>query len=153
MTMRNSLLFAAVAASTVLAATISNAAGNYGTEAEASTLLDRAIAEMKTDPAAAITKFNDPKGGFQDRDLYVFCADLGDGIIVAHANIVGTDLRALKDKNDKPFGAEMLDTATEDTITEIEYMWPRPEGGPPVDKISRITKIGDRMCGVGYYKE
>jgi hypothetical protein len=153
MTTWKSTAFATAIAAMLFTAGPSLAAGNYGTEAEASALLDRAIAEMKADPATAIAKFNDPQGGFQDRDLYVFCANLGDGIIIAHANIVGTDLRALKDKNDKPFGAEMLDKATEGTITEIEYMWPRPEGGEPVDKVSRITRLGDRMCGVGYYKD
>jgi signal transduction histidine kinase len=107
---------------------------------------------LKADKDAAIAKFNDPKGGFQDRDLYVFCANLGDSIIIAHANLVGTNLRALKDSHGKPFGAEMLDTPVEGQITEIEYMWPRPSGGDPVDKVSRITKIGDLMCGVGYYK-
>ncbi len=150
---RKSTIFASIICGALFAATASFAASEHGTKAEATALLDRAIIEVKADAGAAIAKFNDPKGGFQDRDLYVFCANIGDGIIVAHANIVGTDLRTLKDKNDKPFGTEMLDKATEGTITEIEYMWPRPEGGDPVDKISRITRLGDRMCGVGYYKE
>jgi hypothetical protein len=129
------------------------AAGEYGTEAEATALLDRAIAEVEADGGAAIAKFNDPNGGFRDRDLYVFCANVGDGITVAHVNIVGTDLRTLKDKNGKPFGAEMLDTAKEGAITEITYMWPRPSGGEPVEKVSRFTRLGDLTCGVGYYKD
>jgi hypothetical protein len=128
-------------------------AAEYGTADEAKALLDRAIAEMKADPVAAIAKFNDPNGGFRDRDLYVFCAGLADGKITAHPSIVGTDLRTLKDKNDDPFGAEMLDGAAEQTFTEVTYMWPRPDGTEPVEKVSRITKIGDQMCGVGYYKE
>ncbi len=146
-------IFATAIASLLFAGNPSLAAGEHGTEAEATALLDRAIVEVKADAEAAIAKFNDPKGGFRDRDLYVFCANIGDGKTVAHANIVGTDLRTLKDKNDKPFGTEMLDKATEGAITEITYMWPRPEGGEPVEKISRITRLGDRMCGVGYYKE
>jgi signal transduction histidine kinase len=152
MTVRKSHVFTAAVFSAFVAAGASFAASEHGTEAEATALLDRALVELKGDQEAAIAKFNDPKVGFQDRDLYVFCANLGDGIIVAHANIAGTDLRTLKDSNGKPFGTEMLDTATEGQITEIEYMWPRPSGGDPVDKISRITKVGDLMCGVGYYK-
>jgi hypothetical protein len=152
--MKSSLqIFASVAAIAILTATASFAASDHGTEAEATALLDRALVELKADKAAAIAKFNDPKGGVQDRDLYVFCANLGDGIIVAHANIVGTNLRELKDATGKPFGAEMLDTPVEGKITEIEYMWPKPSGGDPVDKVSRITTVGDLMCGVGYYKE
>ena len=145
-------IFASDIAAALVTATASFATDEHGTEAEAIALLDRALVELKADNDAAIAKFNDPKGGFQDRDLYVFCADLGDSILIAHANLVGTNLRELKDSHGKPFGAEMLDTPVEGQITEIEYMWPRPSGGDPVDKISRITKIGDLMCGVGYYK-
>ena len=152
--MRRSLrFFVAFVAAGLFAATASFAASEHGTEAEAIALLDRALVELKADPQAAIAKFNDPKGGFQYRDLYVFCADLGTGILVAHVNLVGTQLRDLKDSQGKPFGAEMLDTPVEGKITEIEYMWPKPSGGDPVDKVSRITKIGDLMCGVGHYKE
>jgi signal transduction histidine kinase len=150
---RNLPILASIVAGGVFAMTASFAANEHGTEAEAIALLDRALVELKADKDAAIAKFNDPKGGFQDRDLYVFCASLDTGILVAHANLVGTDLRPLKDSHGKAFGAEMLDTPVEGKITEIEYMWPKPSGGDPVDKVSRITKVGDLMCGVGYYKE
>ena len=128
-------------------------AAAYGTPAEAEAMLDRAVVEMKTDPDAAIAKFNDPNGGFRDRDLYVFCASTADGKITAHPSIAGTDLRTLSDKNGKPFGAEMLDSATEGSFAEISYMWPRPDSTEPVEKVSRVTKIGDQICGVGYYKD
>jgi hypothetical protein len=137
----------------LLAATGASFAAEYGSPAEAEAMLDRAIVEMKTDPAAAIAKLNDPNGGFRDRDLYVFCAGTTDGKITAHPSIAGTDLRTLSDKNGKPFGAEMLDSAAEGSFTEISYIWPRPESTEPVDKVSRVTKIGDQICGVGYYKE
>ena len=104
-----------LAATTMFAAVLqaaSAAAAEYGTAAEARAMLDQAVIEMKADPAAAIVKFNDPDGAFRDRDLYVFCANVSDGVLVAHPNIVGTDLRTLKDVNGKPFGAEMLDGAT-----------------------------------------
>jgi signal transduction histidine kinase len=108
---------------------------------------------MKTDADAAIAKFNDPNGGFRDRDLYVFCAGTTDGKITAHPSIAGTDLRTLSDKNGKPFGAEMLDSAAEGSFAEISYIWPRPDSTEPVDKVSRVTRIGDQICGVGYYKQ
>jgi hypothetical protein len=31
-------------------------------------------------------------------------------------------------------------------------MWPRPGTTDPVQKISYVTKIGDQVCAVGYYK-
>ncbi|MEO8669479.1 MAG: cache domain-containing protein, partial [Bauldia sp.] len=115
-------------------------AAEYGTAAEAAALLDRAIVEAKADFAAAIVKFNDPAGAFRDRDLYVFCASETDGKLIAHPALVGTDLRELKDKNGKPFGSEMFAAAREGTISEVTYMWPRPGGTEPVDKVSRITR-------------
>jgi signal transduction histidine kinase len=146
---------------TVLAATSIIAAGflamsadaaDYGTAAEARAMLDSAVIEMKADPAAAIARFNETEGAFRDRDLYVFCANVSDGILVAHPNIVGTDLRTLKDVNGKPFGTEMLDGAREGEITEVSYMWPRPDGGDPVAKNSYVIGLGEHICGVGYYQ-
>jgi hypothetical protein len=147
------LLSALVLALGVLAQPFVARAATYGSAAEAAALLDKAIVELKADPVAAVDKFNNPAGAFRDRDLYVFCASETTGKITAHANLVGTDLRTLKDKNGKPFGAEMFATAREGEIGEVTYMWPRPDGGDPVGKVSRITKIGDLMCGVGYYTE
>ena len=146
---------------TVLAATsicaagflaVAAAAADYGTAAEARAMLDAGVIEMKADPAAAIVKFNESEGPFRDRDLYVFCANVSDGVIVAHPNIVGTDLRTIKDVDGKPFGAEMLDGAREGEITEVSYMWPRPDGGDPVAKNSYVIGLGDHICGVGYYQ-
>jgi hypothetical protein len=31
-------------------------------------------------------------------------------------------------------------------------MWPRPGGTDPVQKVSFVTKVGDQVCAVGYYK-
>jgi signal transduction histidine kinase len=108
---------------------------------------------MRADPIAAIGKFNEPDGSFRDRDLYVFCAGVGDGRTTAHPSLIGDDLRQRKDKNGKAFGAEILAVAREGTFSEVTYMWPRPGGTEPVEKISRVTRIGDQICGVGYYKE
>ena len=44
-----------------------------GTPEEAKALLDKAVTAMQSDESKAIAAFNDPKGGYVDRDLYVFC--------------------------------------------------------------------------------
>jgi hypothetical protein len=31
-------------------------------------------------------------------------------------------------------------------------MWPRPGDTTPVHKVSFVTKVGDQVSGVGYYK-
>ena len=107
--MRAALLSVAGLAAAVFMASAPASAAEYGTAAEAKALLERAVVEVKTDKAAALVKFNDPKGAFRDRDLYVFCANAGDGVTTAHPKFIGTDIRTIKDKTGKPFGQEMFD--------------------------------------------
>jgi len=73
--------------------------GARGTPAEAKALLDRAVAEVqKEGTEKAIAKFNDPAGGFRDRDLYVFCTDASFKITPhPDASLRGIDAASLKD--------------------------------------------------------
>ena len=78
-----------------------------GTADEAKAMLMKAVAK-------ALDMFNKGEGGFLDRDLYVLCANLSDGKLVAIGNpnakqLLGTDVRTLKDATGKPFGAEADD--------------------------------------------
>jgi signal transduction histidine kinase len=126
-----------------------------GTAAEAKAMLEKAVTAVTADKAKALAMFNNGEGGFKDRDLYPFCFDSGNGTVAATAakNLVGTDVRALKDKTGKPFGEELYKAAQKATITEVSYMFPRPgTDTTPVEKISFVTKVGDLGCGVGYYK-
>ncbi len=127
------------------------AAGDLGSAEEARALLDRAVAAMKQDKDAAIARFNRADGGFRDRDLYVFCAT-PDGNTVAHPTHVGSNLRELKDKRGKAFGAEMFDVAEEGKVKEVTYMWPKPGSDEPVEKVTYVTRVAGQVCGVGYYK-
>jgi signal transduction histidine kinase len=138
-------LFGLLAASTGFAA-------DYGTAAEAKAMLMRVVAELKKDEKAALAKINKGEAGFKDRDLYPFCAG-PDGINTAHPTEVGKSMREAKDKAGKAFGAEMLKVAEEGKIKEVTYMWPRPGGTEPVQKVSYVTRVGDQVCGVGFYKQ
>ena len=114
----------------------------------------------KADKTKAVDMFNKGEGGFLDRDLYVFCANMGDGKIVAQGNpnakqILGQDQRSLKDANGKNFGLERYAAGKkpEGQITEASYMFARPRtDSKPVPKVSLVAKISDLVCGVGYYK-
>ena len=138
------------AASALLASSAAVAA-DFGTAAEARSMLDKAMAAVKADKAKALGDFNKGEGGFKDRDLYPFCAG-PDGNFTAHPALAGKSMKELKDKNGKAMGEEMLTVAQEGKVTEVEYMWPRPGATDPVQKISYVTKVGDQVCGVGYYK-
>jgi signal transduction histidine kinase len=101
--------------------------------------------------AKALEMFTKGEGGFKDRDLYPFCGG-PDGNFTAHPKLVGKSLKDLKDKADKALGAEMYKVAKEGKISEVSYMWPRTAGTDPVQKVSFVTKAGDQVCAVGYYK-
>ena len=109
------------------------AAGQFGTADEAKAMLVKAVAAVKADKTKALDMFNKGEGGFLDRDLYPFCFNVSDGKIVAVGNpnakqLLGTDIRTLKDATGKVFGLELYAAAQkpEGQITEVSYMFPRP---------------------------
>jgi hypothetical protein len=132
--------------------------GKLGTADEAKAMLLKAVAAVKADEAVALAMFNKGEGGFRDRDLYPFCFRIADGKGVATPVAVpaGTDLRTLKDPTGKAFGLETYAAAQkpEGQITEVSgYMFPKPgTTAPAVPKVSFATRVGDLVCGVGYYK-
>jgi signal transduction histidine kinase len=126
-------------------------AADYGTPAEAKAMLEKVVASMKKDKAKTLEEINKGEAGFKDRDLYPFCGG-PDGKFTAHPKLVGQSLKDLKDKAGKPLGEEIYKTAHEGKISEVTYMWPRPGEEKPMEKVAYVTKIGDEVCAVGYYK-
>ena len=159
---RRAFLISVVAAVAlaVSATTFGQQADSGGTAAEAKAMLTKAVAAVKADRAKALDEFNTGAGGFKDRDLYVFCAQVSDGKIVAvlanpnAKSLIGTDNRTLKDSTGKPFGEELFAAGQkpEGQFTEVTYLFPRPGADKtPVPKVSLLTRVGDLGCGVGYY--
>jgi signal transduction histidine kinase len=129
------------------------AQGQFGTAAEAKAMLEKAVAAVKGDKTKALDQMQKGEGGFKDRDLYAFCANASDGVITAHPALKGKNIREIKDKNGKALGEEMMTVAKEGKVDEVSYMWPRPGADTTaVQKVSYVTKAGDQVCGVGYYK-
>jgi len=128
-------------------------AADFGTAAEAKAMLEKVVAALKANQATALAMFTKGEGGFKDRDLYPYCGG-PDGMFTAHPTLVGKSLRDLKDKSatPKPLGEEIYKTAQAGKITEVSYMWPRPGTTDPVQKVVFVTKVGDQVCAVGYYK-
>jgi hypothetical protein len=146
--------FVAATFAALLAFAGSAYAQTSGTADEAKALLSKAVTALKADPKKAIEDFNNPAGGFRDRDLYVFCAEAPTYNFTAHpkAELRGTPLAALVDKKGKKLGEELIKIGAEDKVGEVEYMFPRPGGTDPVEKVTFVTKVGAQVCGVGYYK-
>jgi cytochrome c len=133
------------------------AQSQFGTAAEAKAMLDKAVAELKSNEAAALAKFNKGEGGFKDRDLYVFCYDMTTAKFTAHvpyapASLLGTDVKALKEKDGSPLGEKVFNATKPGTISTVSYNFPKPGTTEPVPKESYVTQVGNQGCGVGYYK-
>lgn len=153
--MRKALVFVLAGALCVLvvaaAGTAWAQASQFGTAAEAKGMLEKAVAEIKKNKAGALAKFTKGEGGFKDRDLYPFCGG-PDGNFTAHPTLAGKSLKGLKDKAGKALGEEIYKVAQEGKVSEVSYMWPRPGSDTPVQKVTFVTKVGDQVCAVGYYK-
>jgi signal transduction histidine kinase len=140
----------AVVTATVGIATAA-AAADYGTPEEARAMLERAVAAVEEDKAAALAMFAKGEGGFKDRDLYPYCGG-PDGLFTAHPTLVGKSLKDQKDKAGMALGTEVYGKAKEGEMAEVAYMWPRPGETEPVQKVVYVTKVADQVCAVGYYK-
>jgi len=131
-----------------------------GTAEQAKAMLLKAVAAVKADKTKALDMFNKGEGGFLDRDLYPFCANVSNGTNVAIGNpnakqLLGTDTRTLKDPTGKAYGLELYAAGQkpDGQISEVSYQFVKP--GPdtkPVPKVSFVASAGDIYCGVGYYK-
>ncbi len=130
--LRNLAFVVGYAVIQVLSATASVWAADFGTAQEAKAMLERAVAAVKEDKAKALDMFNNGEGGFKDRDLYVWCANASDGIVTAQPYMnKGKQLRDIKGKHGSPFGETIMQNATEGTIKETTYWWPRPGEDEP----------------------
>ena len=150
---RKTLLAAAALAATAALVPARAQQGQFGTAAEARAMLDKAVAAVRADKTKALAAFNAGSDGFKDRDLYPFCANASDGVFTAHPSLRGTQIRDLKDAAGSAFGEQILRAGTaEGQVNEVSYSFPRPGTTAPAPKVSYVTKVGDQVCAVGYYK-
>jgi hypothetical protein len=125
----------------------------FATPEEAKALLEKAVTALKLDEADALEMFATGEDGFTEKDLYVWCANAADGILTVHPTNKGKALQDIKGKHGAPFGETIMQTATEGEIKETTYWWPRPGSDEALEKTTYYTKVGDQICGVGYYVE
>ncbi|MFO1127325.1 MAG: cache domain-containing protein [Rhodospirillales bacterium] len=127
-------------------------AAETGTAAEAKAVLEKVVAAIKADKATALAEIN--AGKFNVKDLYPFCGG-PDGNFTAHGanpSLVGQSMKDRKDPAGKAYGEEFYKIAQEGKFAEASYMIAKPGESTPMPKESYITKIGDQVCGVGFYK-
>jgi hypothetical protein len=118
-------------------------------------MLDRAIAALKSDEVTALRAFSDTKNKqFHDRDLYVSCLNASNGKFTAFPSpgMIGIDVRTFR-LGDDPIGQRAFDAiqgTPEGAMSTMDYNFPK--SGKPALKQSLETRIGNQGCGVAYYK-
>jgi hypothetical protein len=142
-----------------MAVWFSTTAYAQGTAADAKAMLEKTVAAIKADKAKTLDQINKDKNGFLVGDIYPFCFNLSDGLLVANANLnvkqlLGKDVRTFKDPTGDLYGPRLYDKAKEGQIDEVSYMSPKPGGADKawVPKASLVTAVAGLGCGVGYYK-
>lgn len=147
--MKNWFIAAAFVTAT-LSAPIAGAS-NPGTASEARAMLQKVIGALQADKIKTLGQISLGENGFRDRDLYPFCGG-PDGNFTAHPQLAGKSMKALKGTDGELLGMRLYDSAKEGQINEIEYKWPKPGSKDMATKVSYVTKVGDQVCAVGYYK-
>jgi cytochrome c len=138
-----------------LVASFAYAQGQFGTAEEAKTLMEKAVAYLKANGKdKAFEAFNNKKGDFVNKDLYIFVLDLNGKILSHGANekLIGRDMMATKDKNGQLFIKKMVDLANAEGKGEVEYYWDNPVTKQVAAKVSILEKVGDVLVACGYYK-
>lgn len=135
-------------------ATAAAAPMEMGTEAEAQAMSEKAAKLVDEKGEAAFETFKAKDGGFQDKDLYVFCMD-DKGKMLSHAlkqELVGTDMMGFDKYGDKPFEKMVATAMSAEGKGWVDYKWPLPGGTEPQDKKSYVIKNAKGFfCGVGAY--
>jgi hypothetical protein len=124
---------------------------DFGSPEDALLMLQRVIGAMHTDPDQALALFNEGAPGFRMADLYPYCGGTN-GVFTADPELLGTSMRDLRDKRGNPLGQWLYETAKENEIGRITYFWPRPGSTDVLQKVALVTRIGDQVCAVGYYR-
>ncbi len=127
-----------------------------GTAAEAKALLDKAVAYYKANgEAKAFAAFNDPKGQFVNKDLYIFALDMT-GKVIAHganAGLIGKDMSKTPDADGKLFMNEMVNVAKTKGKGTVDYKWENKVTKKVEPKSSYVEKVAANVAlGCGYYK-
>jgi len=148
-------IFAAVLAGIFLVTGICIAAADRGTPQEAQALVKKAVQYLdKNGKDKAFAAFNDPKGQFVDRDLYIFVLD-STGTALSHganAKLIGMNLMGVKDVDGKLFIADLVKAAGAKDNGWIEYKWENPVNKKVETKTVYYEKKGDLIVASGAYK-
>jgi cytochrome c len=131
-------------------------ASEFGTSAEATAMVKKAVAYLKANgKEKTLAEVSNNKGQFIDRDLYISVYDMN-GNVLAHGTnpkLIGKDVSALKDANGKEFIKDILSQAKASGKGNADYVWPNPMTKELTPKTVYFEKADDLVISSGYYKK
>jgi cytochrome c len=126
-----------------------------GTAKEAKAMVVKAVAYYKANgQAKSFAAFDNPRGSFVDRDLYIWVSTMN-GKVISHGTnpkLIGKDLYNLKDTDGKLFIREIVDTAKAKGGGTADYKWTNPVSKKVEQKSVYFEKVNDVVIVCGYYK-
>ncbi|KIF79849.1 cache domain-containing protein [Noviherbaspirillum autotrophicum] len=125
---------------------------------EASALVKKAVAYLKANgKEKAFAAFNDTKGQFIDRDLYIFVYDMqGNNMAIGNGNagrMVGKNMLDMRDADGKYIIRSFIDILNAKGKGWVDYKWPNPVTKKVEAKSSYVEKVDDMIVGAGIYKQ
>lgn len=133
-------------------------AAEKGTANEAVAMVKKAGEFLrKNGKEKAFAEFNNPKGVFIQKDLYIFAFGAnGDGVERANgANIklVGKNVKEMKDADGKYLIKDILAVGmSKEGQGWVDYKWPNPGTGQIDAKRTYVERVDDVIIGCGVYK-
>ena len=131
-------------------------AAERATAKEAEVMVKKAVAYLKANGKdKAFTEFNNQKGKFTNKDLYITVYDLN-GKCLAHgqnAKMIGKDLIELKDSDGKYFIKERMEIAKSKGKGWQDYKHTNPLTKSIEQKSTYFEKHDDLVVAGGVYKQ
>ena len=131
-------------------------ADDKATSAEAMAMMKKAVAFVKSHGKdKAFAEFNNPKGQFVDRDLYVMCYDMSGNNKCHGSNpkLIGKNLLDIKDADGKFIVQSFIAVASKDNGKGwVDYKWPNAVTKTVEAKSTYVEKVDGILLGIGVYK-
>ena len=131
------------------------AAAEHATPREARVMFDQAVKYIdENGPEKAFAAFNERKGAFVRKDLYVFVIDQ-QGVYRANGaapdTLVGLNVLETRDAAGTPLFHNMLEAVEKTPDGKVRYVWLNRKANKVEPKVTYLHRSGDYVLGVGYF--
>lgn len=153
--MKKSSLKSALSALLLVAACGVAGAAEHATPREAHALFNQAVKYLQANgPEKAWAAYNNPKGPFVRKDLYVYVIDR-DGVYVANGaapdSLIGLKVLDTVDAAGDPLFRQMIAVTENQNEARIRYVWLNRKSNRVEPKVAWLHREGKYIVGVGYY--